>query len=118
MPHQLDVLYKSLKADLTLLDPSSHEHQVIMKYIEFTKSQWTRIHIQHVWKVNREKAVSEVPLPFLAVFAIQDRISPFHLPFFPPSFFLSSLPFHLLPCFAASQSMNSLLLLILLETSL
>ena len=57
MPNELDVHYESLKANLDLLEPSSHEHQVIVRYMEATRPQWGNARLQHVWKVRRDKVV-------------------------------------------------------------
>jgi 3-deoxy-D-manno-octulosonic acid (KDO) 8-phosphate synthase len=51
------VQYESLKAGLELLDSSSHEFQVIDKYMKSTEPQWRKLKLQHVWRVHRDKVV-------------------------------------------------------------
>ncbi len=60
MPHPLDVQYESLKANMTPLDTSSHEYQVILKYLKATEPQWRNLQLQHVWRVDRFKVVGVV----------------------------------------------------------
>ena len=59
LPNELDVHYKSLNCDLTLVDPSSHEYQMISKYTAATSSQWMKTpKILDVWRVDRHNVVS------------------------------------------------------------
>ena len=58
MPHQLDVQYETLHANLTHLNPKSHEYQVISKYMTATTAEWRKIKLLDVWRVDRQGVVS------------------------------------------------------------
>ena len=57
MPNPLDTQYESLNTNLTLLDSSSHEYQVIIKYMKATEPGWKNLKLQQVWRVDRFKVV-------------------------------------------------------------
>ena len=58
MPHELDVQYETLHANLTHLNPKSHEYQVVSKYMAATGRGWNKIKLLDVWKVDRQGVVS------------------------------------------------------------
>ncbi|XP_042309742.1 protein mono-ADP-ribosyltransferase PARP3 isoform X2 [Sceloporus undulatus] len=53
-PHPLDKDYGLLKCDLTLIDPSSEDYQLIVTYIEKTGCSYRKLQVLNIWKVNRE----------------------------------------------------------------
>ena len=58
VPHELDVQYETLHANLTHLNPKSHEYQVVSKYMTATSGQWRKIKLLDVWGVDRQGVVS------------------------------------------------------------
>ncbi|MBN3311950.1 PARP3 polymerase, partial [Atractosteus spatula] len=55
IPHPTDQDYLSLNCELTLMDKSSKEYEIIENYLNATAGNWRRPTILNVWVVNRDK---------------------------------------------------------------
>jgi poly [ADP-ribose] polymerase len=53
MSHSTDLLYRTLKADLSLVDTTSQEYTIIRKYFDETKSTGSLARLLDVWTVDR-----------------------------------------------------------------
>ncbi|KAL8212335.1 UNVERIFIED_CONTAM: Poly [ADP-ribose] polymerase 3 [Gekko kuhli] len=54
VPHPLDKDYELLKCELSLVDPSSEDYELIVTYVENTGGTYRKLKVLNVWKVNRE----------------------------------------------------------------
>ncbi|XP_060095964.1 protein mono-ADP-ribosyltransferase PARP3 [Heteronotia binoei] len=54
VPHPLDKDYGLLKCELTLVDPSSEDYELIVTYVENTGCTYRKLKVLNIWKVNRE----------------------------------------------------------------
>ena len=53
LPHPVDQHFKSLQADLSLVDSTSTEYKIISEYYQKTRSQHSRGTLLNVWTVDR-----------------------------------------------------------------
>ena len=90
MPHELDVQYETLHANLELVNPKSHEYHVISKYMTATSQVGRQIKLLDVWRVDRQGVVSHHQQQLISSKTLFSYSSGFlsHL-FFHPLFLLS-----------------------------
>ncbi|XP_015273217.1 PREDICTED: poly [ADP-ribose] polymerase 3 [Gekko japonicus] len=54
VPHPLDKDYELLKCELSLVDPSTEDYELIVTYVENTGGTYRKLKVLNIWKVNRE----------------------------------------------------------------